>query len=52
MPHFLPMDQPKESVVVSKELIMNILEEVFQIVGLNVSKALEYKPTLITSMTN
>ena len=52
IPHFIPMDQPKESVVVSKALIMEILDEVFQIVGLNVSKALEYIPTLITSMTN
>ena len=46
------MDQPKESVVVSKKLIMEILEEEFWIDGLNVSKALEYEPTLITSMTN
>ena len=46
------MDQPKESVVVSNELIMEILEEVFQKVGLNVSKALKYTPKLITSMTN
>ena len=29
MPHFVPMDQPKEYVAVSKELIMEILEEVF-----------------------
>ena len=29
-----------------------ILEEAFQIVGLNVSKAFEYIPTLNTSMTN
>ena len=52
MPHFVPMDQPKESVAVSKELIIEILEEEFQIVGLNVVKALEYVSTLITSMTN
>ena len=52
MPHFVPLNQPKESVVASKELIMEILEEVFQMVGLNVSKALDYIPTLISSMTN
>ena len=52
MPHFVPMYQPKESVLVSQELIERILEEVFQIIGLNVSKALEYIPTLISSMTN
>ena len=52
MPHFIPVDQPKESVVVSQELIKGILEEVFQIVGLNVGKALEYISTLSTSMTN
>ena len=52
MPHFIPMDQPKESVVANKELIMEILEEVFRIVRLNISKALEYIPTLLTSMTN
>ena len=46
------MDQPKESVVVSQELMKGILEEVFQIVGLNVGKALEYIPTLAISMTN
>ena len=31
---------------------MGILEEVFQVVGLNVGKGLEYIPTLSTSMTN
>ena len=35
-PHFTLIDQPKESVVVSQELIKGILEDVFQIVGLNV----------------
>ena len=52
MPHFTPIDQPKESVVVSQELIKELLEEVFQILGLNVGKALEYIPILTTSMTN
>ena len=52
MPHFIPVDQRKEFVVVNKELIMEILEEVFQIIGLNVGKVLEYIPTLITSMTH
>ena len=52
MPHFAPMKQPKESVVISQGLIKGILEAVFQVVGSNVSKALEYIPTLTTSMTN
>ena len=52
LPHPVPMDQPKESVVVSKELMMEILEEVFQIIRLNVSKALKYIHKLIASMTN
>ena len=52
MPHFIPMDQPKESDVVSKELMMEILEEMFQIIGLNVGKTLKYIYKLITSMTN
>ena len=52
MPLFVPMDQPKESVVVNQELTKGILKEMFQIVGLNVGKALEYTPTLTTSMTN
>ena len=52
MPHFTPMNQPKESVVISQELIKGILEELFQVFGLNVGKALEYIPTLTTSMTN
>ena len=46
------MDQPKESVVLHQELIKGIVEEVFQIVGLNVGKALECMPSLTTSMTN
>ena len=29
MPHSIPMDQPRESVTVSKELMMEIVEEVF-----------------------
>ena len=41
------MDQPKESVVVSKGLVMEILEEVFQIIGLNISKVLKYIHELI-----
>ena len=52
MQHFIPMDQPKESVVVSKELMMEILEEVFQKIGLKVGKALKYIHKLITRMTN
>ena len=52
IPHSVPIDQPKESVVVSKALLMEILEGVFQIIGLNISKVLKYIPELITCMTN
>ena len=46
------MNQPEESVVISQELMKAILEEVFQVVGLNVGKGLEYIPTITTSMNN
>ena len=46
------MDQPKESVIVSNVLVMEILEGVFQIIGFNVSKTLKYMHELITSMSN
>ena len=52
MPHFTSMNQPKESVVISQELMKGILEEVFQVFGLNVGTVLEYIPTLPTSKTN
>ena len=52
MPHFASMNQPKESVIISQELMKGILKEVLQVVGLNVSKGLEYIPTLTTSITN
>ena len=52
MPHSIPMDQPKECVVVSNALVMEILEEVFQIITLNVSKVLNNIHELITSKTN
>ena len=49
MSHSVPKDQPKESVVVSKVLVMEILEEVFQIIGLNIDKFLKYIHELIHS---
>ena len=52
MPHFASMNQPKESVMIGQELMKGNLEEVFQAVGLNVGKGLEYIPTLTTSITN
>ena len=52
MPHSVCMYQPKESVVVSKELMMDILEEVFQIIGLSFGNALKYIHKLMASMTN
>ena len=52
MPHFASMNQPKESVMISQELMKGILEKVFQVVGLNVGMGLEYIPTLTTSRTN
>ena len=52
MPYFASMNQPKESITVSQELMKGILEEVFQVVGLNDSKGLEYIPTLTTNITN
>ena len=52
LPHFASMNQPKESVMISQELMKGILEEVFQVVGLNVGEGLEYIPTLIPSITN
>ena len=42
MPHFASINQPKESVMISQELMKGILEEVFQVVGLNVGNGLEY----------
>ena len=52
MPHFASINQAKESVVISQELMKGILEEIFQVVGLNIGKGPEYIPTLATTMTN
>ena len=49
---FASMKQPKESVVISHAFNRGILEEVFQVVGLNVGKVLAYIPMLTTCMTN
>ena len=46
------MSLPKESVVVSKKSMMEMLEEMFQIIWVNIGKALEYIPKLITSTAN
>ena len=42
MPHFVPVNKPKESVIVSDMIVKEILEEMFQIVGLNIGKVLIY----------
>ena len=52
MSHSASMNQPKESDVISQELMKGILEKVFHVVGLNVGKGLEYIPKLTISMTN
>ena len=51
MLHSIPIEKPKESVLVSDKIVMEILE-VFWITGLNISKVLMYIQELITSMNN
>ena len=52
MAHSIPIDKPKESVIVIDVVVREILEEVFQIIGFNISKVLMYIQELITSINN
>ena len=42
MSHSVPINKLKESDIVSDAIVKEILEEMFQIVGLNISKVLMY----------